>query len=304
MDRVIAAGTVNNMSPVHGRPRTADDPGPMLERVRAISATVTAAESRVARAVLAEPVGVVHLSVTELAERAGSSPATVVRFCQSLGLRGFQELKLALAPESIPAEQQLLAEIHADDGPAEVTTKVLAGAAAALQAAAQSVDSEAIGEVAELIGRANRIMFVAVGSSAPLANDAAYRLTTIGVPATFPGDVHMLHVSARMLTRSDLCFAISHTGSTTETLAAVRAARESGATTVALTSFAQSPLTELVDHVLIAGSREMAYRIEAMTSRLVHITVLDALYVLLALGQPNAQDAQASTADVVIEHRI
>lgn len=257
-----------------------------------------------ARAVLADPVGIVHLSVTQLAQVAGSSPATVVRFCQSLGLRGFQELKFALARESIPAEQRLLDEIRPDDGPTEVTAKVLTGAAMALQAAAEAVDPKVMGQVAEALSRAKRVMFAAVGTSAPLAADAAYRFTTIGVPAAFPGDVHVQHVSARMLTPDDLCFAISHTGSTTETLATVRTAQQAGATTVALTSFAQSPLTEFVDHVLIAGSRETAYRIEAMTSRIVHITVLDALYVLLALSRPQAQDALAGTADVLIEHRI
>lgn len=276
----------------------------MLERVRAASASVTTAEGRVARAVLADPVGVVHQSVSELAETAGSSPATVVRFCQSLGLRGFQELKLALARDSISAERQLMDEIEPDDGPVEVTAKVLSGAASALQSAAAAVDPEVIGRVAELALGCRRIMFAAVGTSASLAADAAYRFTTLGLDATFAADVHIQHVSARMLTKQDLCFAISHTGSTTETLATVRTAHEAGAACVALTSFAHSPLTELVDHAVIAGSRETAYRIEAMTSRIVHITVLDALFVLLALGRPQAQDALAGTADVLIEHRI
>ncbi|MEV8268474.1 hypothetical protein [Microbacterium sp. NPDC076911] len=39
-----------------------------------------------------------------------------------------------------------------------------------------------------------------------------------------PTDVHTSHVLARMLTDRDLVFAISHTGSTIETLAAARAA--------------------------------------------------------------------------------
>ncbi|WP_261574250.1 MurR/RpiR family transcriptional regulator [Frankia gtarii] len=278
--------------------------GPIMEHVRAHSASLSAAEQRVARAILSDPVGVVHLSVSDLAQIAGSSPATVVRFCQALGLRGFQELKLALARESIPAERQLLDEIEPGDGPAEVTSKVLSGAANALQSAAQSVNSEAMGQVAELLGDARRIVFAAVGTSASLAGDVAYRFTTIGLDASFAADVHIQHVTARMLTAEDLCFAISHTGSTVETLATVRAAAAAGAATVALTSFATSPLTELVDHVLVAGSRETAYRIEAMTSRIVHLTILDALFVLLALRQPNAQLALAETADILIEHRL
>lgn len=285
------------------RASTITDSG-VLERIRSYAGAVSAAEQRVARAVLSDPVGVIHLSVTELAHAAGSSPATVVRFCRSLGLRGFQELKLQLARESIPAERQLLAEIVDDDGPAEVVTKVLSGTASALQDAVRAVDATVLSRVSDLILGARRILFAAVGTSAPLAADIAYRLTTIGLDAVFPADVHVQHVSARMLQPGDMCFAVSHTGSTVETLATVRAAAAEGAATAALTSFAQSPLTDSVDHVLVAGSRETAYRIEAMSSRIVHLAVLDAIFVTLALRQPDTQQALAATADVLVEHRI
>ena len=78
-------------------------------------------------------------------------------------------------------------------------------------------------------------MFTAVGTSSPLAADISYRLTTIGLPTTFPADVHVQHMTARMLEPGDLLVAISHTGSTTETLAVTRAAAKAGATTAALT---------------------------------------------------------------------
>lgn len=276
----------------------------MFERVRAHLESLSGAEQRVARAVLADPAGVLHMSVTELASAAGASPATVVRFCQSLGLRRFQELKLALARDAIPPEQQLLDDVTLEDSAADVRSKVLGAAGSALQAAVQSVDPEVLDRVADLLVAARRVLFVAVGTSAPLAADISYRLTTMGIDAYFPADVHVQHVSARMLTPDDLCFVISHTGSTTETLAAVRTAAATGANTTALTSFARSPLTEVAGHVLVAGSRETAYRIESMTSRLVHLAVLDALYVLIALRQPKTQEALSATAEILLEHRI
>ena len=231
----------------------------------------------------------IHLSVTELAQESGTSPATVVRFCQGLEFRGYQELKLALARETVAPDLQLLDEVDAADGPSQIVSKVLSGAANALQEAARAVDGPGLARLADLIVGANRVLFVAVGTSAPLASDAAYRLTTIGVDARFIADAHVQHVSARMLGPQDACVAVSHTGSTTETLTAVRAAARSGAATAAITSFARSPLTESVDRVLVAGSRETAYRIEAMTSRIVHMSVLDALFALVVLnkaGQP------------------
>ena len=166
-----------------------------------------------------------EMSVTELAATSTTSVGSVVRFCQRLGLRGFQDLKMRLARESGSTADRLPEEISAGDGASEVLAKVLTGSARALADAAQyPVDSGALGRVVDALLSARRILFAAVGTSAPLAADVSYRLTTIGLPATFPADVHVQHVTARMLGPGDLLVAISHTGSTIETLAVTRAA--------------------------------------------------------------------------------
>jgi DNA-binding MurR/RpiR family transcriptional regulator len=283
---------------------TTENLTPLLEDVRVRSTSFSPAEQRVAEAVVGDPDHVFRLSVTEMAGYSGTSVGTVVRFCQRMGLRGFQDLKLRLARETRPAGEPLLTEITDSDDVAAVLGKVLAGSARALTEGATAVDTATLDRLVDVLVGARRIVVAAVGTSAPLAADIAYRLTTIGLPATFPADVHVQHVTARMLGPGDLLLAISHTGSTTETLAVTRAAAEAGATTAALTSFLDSPLTELVDLLLVAGSRETAYRIEAMTSRLVHLAVLDALYVAVALRSPDTADALRATGDVLVEHRI
>lgn len=277
---------------------------PLLELLRSRLRTLTPAERRVADVILRDPLGVIHFSVTELAQEAETSAATVIRLCASIGLRGFQELKITLAAQSMPYEKRVLEGIEAGDDANSVSRKVLNSAAEAIEGAANALDDGVIDTFALAILRAKRVLFAAVGTSAPLAQDAAYRLTTIGIPTVFIPDVHAQHVSARMLGPDDLFFAISHTGSTVETLAAARAARAAGAQTIALTSFRSSPLTEVVDSALVAGSPETAYRVEAMASRLVHFAVLDALYVTLTLQLGGTSESLALTEDVLIEHRI
>lgn len=285
-------------------PQTAIDAVAIRERLRAELAAFSPAERRVASAVLRDPVAVIHLSVTELAAIAETSPATVVRMCVTIGLRGFQDLKIRLASESIPAAQSIVGAIESTDGIAELTGKVLEGTARALTEAARTIDVAVMGEIVDRILGARRVMFGAVGTSAPLALDTAYRLTTLGVDASFAQDVHTQHVSARMLRAGDVFFAISHTGSTFETLSTARAAREAGATTIALTSFARSPLTEVSDITLVAGSAETAYRVEAMASRIVHLTVLDAIFVAVSRRSSTSEAHLAMTADVLTEHRM
>lgn len=277
---------------------------PLLERLRATVPSLTPAERRVAETVLRDPLGIIHLSVSELAEAAETSTASVVRLCTTIGLRGYQDLKITLATQAIPREKRVLSAIEPGDGTDAIIEKVLGSTAHAIEDTIRALDADQLDRIAAAILRAKRVLFGAVGTSAPLAQDAAYRLTTLGIAASFIPDVHQQHVSARMLAPDDVFIAVSHTGSTIETLAAARAARDSGATTIALTSFSTSPLTECVQYALVAGSAETSYRVEAMASRIVHFAVLDALYVTLSLRRAASSGALALTEDVLIEHRI
>jgi DNA-binding MurR/RpiR family transcriptional regulator len=162
-----------------------------------------------------------------------------------------------------------------------VLERVTAAGAQSVKDAAALVDGAAFDEAVALLDGARRVLWVGVGTSAPLAQDAAYRFRA-GIESEAPADVHVQHVAARLLRSEDVCVAVSHTGSTRETLAAVEAAGEAGARTVAITSFLHSPLTELADVVLTAGSRDVSFRLEAMASRLAHMAVIDALLVAVA----------------------
>ena len=75
---------------------------------------------------------------------------------------------------------------------------------------------------------------------------------------------------------------LSHTGTTVDTIDALREARRNAATTVAVTNFPWSPITEAADFVLLTAARETAFRSGAMTSRIAQLTVVDCLFVVLA----------------------
>lgn len=280
-------------------------PGTITAGLRARLPSLTPSGRRLGEAVLENPSEIIHLTVTDFARRTDTSIATVVRFCQEIGLRGFQDLKIRLAAESIPPERAIVRGVTSDDDPEGVLDKVLRSTAAAITEAGDTLSPESFRRAVELLRAATRVLFVGVGTSAPLAQDAGYRFRSAGLAAEAPYDNHVQHVAARLLEPPAVCFAISHTGQTRETLATVASAREAGAATIALTSFFSSPLTELVDVALVAGSRETDFRVEAMASRVAHIAVLDALFVAVCLSNPErARRTQTLTADVITEHRI
>ena len=77
----------------------------VLENIRHAFPGFSVTNKRIASYVLEHSDEVIELSVTALADICGVGEATIIRFCQGLGFKGFQDLKLSLArgaPNPLP----------------------------------------------------------------------------------------------------------------------------------------------------------------------------------------------------------
>src|SRR3954453_5394518 len=72
----------------------------VLLRVRTLLPAFTGALQRVAEQVLTDPAAASRAGIVELAERSGTSPATVTRFCRALGFDGYADLRLGIAGDT------------------------------------------------------------------------------------------------------------------------------------------------------------------------------------------------------------
>jgi DNA-binding MurR/RpiR family transcriptional regulator len=279
--------------------------GSVVAHIRAALPSLTPGAQTIGRAILDDPRAIIHFTVSDLADRTATSVASVVRFCQDIGLRGYADLKIRLAADTIPTEKTLHEGISPTDDAFTVLKKVLTDSQAAVASAADTIDGDRFESAVTAISEASHVLCVGVGTSAPLAQDAGYRLRTIGLSAEAPADGHIQHVAARLLKPTSACLCFSHTGQTSESLMAVEAARDAGATTLAITSFYRSPLSDLCDIVLVAGAKETDFRMEAITSRIAHIAVFDAIHAALFLRNlQRASNTQQLTAEALSRHRI
>ena len=73
----------------------------ILSRIEQLYPTYGAASRRIADFIREYPHEVVHMSVSEVAERVGASEGSVVGFCKTLGAKGFLQLKIVLAQEIV-----------------------------------------------------------------------------------------------------------------------------------------------------------------------------------------------------------
>ena len=109
-----------------------------------------------------------------------------------------------------------------------------------------------------------------------MARDAENKFFRFKLPVSFHDDVLMMRMLASTGAGGDVFFVISHTGRTKEIIDIAKIASENGATVVALTS-PDSPLTKVSSISLEVNVPENTDEYMAMTSRIVHLVILDVL---------------------------
>jgi DNA-binding MurR/RpiR family transcriptional regulator len=275
--------------PIHSkRPGPAGTSGKgidgILTRIRTAHLTMPTVSKRIAEYVIEHAQDIVHMSVTEIAELLQVSEGSIVRFCQQLGLKGFQDLKISLSRELVAPVQFIHEDVREKDDPEAVLDKIFQSNVQALLDTLKVIDRTQLRRAVTAIVNAERVEFYGIGSAAPVAIDAHYRMMRIGIKCSVYTDSHVQAVSAGLTDPSVATVTISHSGSTMETLAATRLAKQAGATTIIVTNYGKSPLQAYADIVLHTAARETQFRTEAMTSRIAELSVIDALTTCVALA--------------------
>lgn len=263
------------------------------------------ATRRVADFVLADPRAAAGLTIGELAEASGSSTASVVRLCRELGFDGYRDFRTALASELAVREQLWLdrtgdGDIGEGDDIASVVAKITTADVRAVEETARGLSIDELTAVARALLAARQVHVVGMGASGLVAMDLSYKLQRIGRPAMGHSDAHLALTGVALAEGGDVVVAISHSGTTRDTLEVMALAAEGGASTVAVTNAPMSPLAQRADHVLLTAAHETSFRAGASASRLAQLTVVDCVFVAVAqLGYDASRDALVRTADAL-----
>ena len=204
--------------------------------------------ARIAEFLAENAADVVHMSVTEVAERTGSSEGSVVGLCQQMGARGFQQVKIALARDLVQPVQFIHEDLTERDDVATVVGKIFSSGLQAMQDTQKALSIPDLKKAVKAIRKARRVEVFGIGSAATIAEDATYRLLRIGIDARVSVDSHVQAITASLCTPHSAVLTISHSGSTIETLTATRLAKEAGATTIVVTNFGRSPILRARRH--------------------------------------------------------
>ncbi|MEI2415152.1 MurR/RpiR family transcriptional regulator [Orrella sp. JC864] len=269
-------------------------------RIESLLPTLGPAAQRIGEFVLRNAERVVHMSVSEVAEQTDSSEGSVVGFCKTIGAKGFQQLKIALAQELVQPVQYIHEDLATSDSTGAVVSKIFHSNIQTLQETSSVLDVGSLEQAVQAIRAARRVEIYGIGSSATIAEDAYYRMLRIGLNAVAVTDSHIQAISASRTGPDVAVLTISHSGSSYETVLATRLAKEAGARTICITNFGKSPIHAYTDILLYTMARETRFRTEAMTSRLAQLAIIDTLIACLALADSDRSVATLkSTFDVL-----
>jgi DNA-binding MurR/RpiR family transcriptional regulator len=283
-------------------------PAALAAKVRTLAPSMTRSMHRVAEAVAGDPAGCAALTVTGLAERTGTSEATVVRTSRLLGYPGYRDLRLALA--ALAAQQAagrapaVTADIAVDDPIADVVTKLAHEERQCLADTAAGLDTSQVEAAVAALAGARRIDVYGVGASSLVGQDLVQKLLRIGLIAHAHADPHLAVTNAVQLRSGDVALAITHSGRTTDVIEPLRVAFEHGATTVAITGRPDGAVAQYADFVLTTSTaRESELRPAAMSSRTSQLLVVDCLFIGVAQRTYESVAPALSASYEALAHR-
>lgn len=283
--------------------------GKILDTIGALQNSLTKTEKKIASAILSQPGLLSQCSLSEVAHQLDVGEATFIRFCRTLGFKGYTDFKLDLAIELATQDKEsgtlLDTDVAETDSPKEIAAKLQTTLANVIAETVNLLDYPVLEKVVQELRKANRIFLFGVGSSGLTAEDAKHKLMRIGLQTDAVTNNHFMYMQAALLKKGDVVIGISHSGHSEETTKALRIARDNKATTVAITHNLRSPITEVAHYVLINGNRQGNMQGDSIGTKMAQLFVLDLIYTLLVKADPDKAIRQKQkTLNVILEQRI
>lgn len=254
----------------------------LIPSISSSKKSLTKTEKKIAEKILKNPEEIVYSSITDLAEKVNVGDATIIRFCRKFDCKGYHEFKMRLAQEiwanSDDNTTGIEREIGINDNVSDVIQKIYNSNIKALKETISLIKEEDVKKAAEIIEDSKKIHFYGIGASAIIALDAKYKYSRIGLNVDVYTDGHAMFMDGSLLGTGDAVVGISYSGSTRDTVDALRIAKESGAKTICITHHMKSPITQYADVVLVTGSKETPFQGGALSTKVAQMYVLDILY--------------------------
>ena len=236
-------------------------------------------EKKIAELILREPASIINMNSSLLAQKAGSSSAAVIRFCHSIGLKGFVDLKLQLSADLQGINDNLYTDIMPGEELGKIKKKLLVNTNHVFKETNNTLADEEVTKAAKLFYNSSVIYPFGLGASSIVAEDFQQKFSRIGKKVIFIQDQHVLATSLAVSDQNALFLGISNGGEKGEVLALTKMAKTFGLKTVSLTRNTDNTLSRASDVALkTAFAQEPPLRSGATISLLTQMYAIDILF--------------------------
>jgi len=225
------------------------------ERIRRERPNMSKSFARLADFLLDSYVESAFMTASELAHELDLDAATVVRFAQHLGYKGFPELQREIRERVMT--DLLVRPVQAQDleSVPGVVTNAMAELSLALEQTRISLDTDAVAELVEKIGAARRIVVLAENPAQAAAYNLVHFLEQGGFPIYIArSGIADLARTIHTATAQDLLLAIEISGQAAYIAGALEEARKKELPTAAILGAASLASARAADVVLAARS--------------------------------------------------
>ena len=214
-----------------------------LDLVAAVSGELTPTERRIAEAVLAEPTLLAFGTVSDLADRVGTSRPSIVRFANKLGFDGYTLLQQHVQSDLSHQLSRPSERIRRDDKSAPPVRHVINGA---ISSVLDALESGQIAELAAPVVRAEKV-WVLSGETSQAGAHALYSGLSMVRPGVRALEEHSFGTDLSDAGPQDVAVVFDFFRYRRQVVTAARAFAKAGVTIVAFTDSPLSPLAELAD---------------------------------------------------------
>ena len=245
-----------------------------------------ASERKIAQFILENPQSILNSTVNDIGAQAKTSGAAVIRLCKSLGLNGFQDLKVRIAGDLVKPAEQGYRDIEPGESYFSIVQKTTSNSIQSIRDSAEIINYEELERAVQTLLSAQNVHFFGIGASNIIAKDAQQKFLRIQKNATAFTDTHLVATLIANAKKDDVVFVISHSGETAEVIKVISLAKERGVKTISLTKYGQSSVASSADIKLFTSySGEPAFRSAATSSRLAQLYMMDILFLSMATVQ-------------------
>ncbi|TLG74195.1 MurR/RpiR family transcriptional regulator [Culicoidibacter larvae] len=252
------------------------------------NAELTDSEIRIADFIISNPAKLESLTIQVLARSTYTSNASIIRFANKLGWRGFSEMKIDLI-KAREVQKYTLAEINPnvpfEDNASidQIAQDIMHLMQRAVVESNQFIDEAAIFQATKLLYDAERIFIFASGDSQVRAESFQNKLWKINKYPIIANERGETSVNGANLTPKDCAFFISYTTKSANSNRIARRLRASGVPTILLTARAESNLGKNADVILQVPQMEVSelMKIATFASQTAFDYVLNVLFSTL-----------------------